>query len=83
MRIQFLFVVLPTSIIAAGIGFGLGVLISKLLDAFDPHDPLALFRTAAPWLRAFRSRMSDLADKGIAAYRERTRSHSPAHARSR
>ena len=76
----------PGVLIALGLGASLGLLIARLGDAvesFDPDDPPAPLRIAARWRRAIRSPVSDLVDKGIGAFRTRTRSHSPAHARSR
>jgi hypothetical protein len=76
----------PAVLIALGLGASLGLLIARIGDAvesFDPDDPPALLRVAARWRRALRSPVSALIDKGIGAYRTRTRSHSPAHARSR
>jgi hypothetical protein len=76
----------PAVLLALGLGAGLGVLLARLGDAvesFDPEDPPTLLRVAARWRRALRSPVSGLIDKGIFAYRTRTRSHSPAHARSR
>ena len=76
----------PAVLIALGLGVGLGLLVARLGDAVesvDPNDPPALLRVAARWRRALRSLVSDLADKGIGAYRACTRRRSPAHARSR
>jgi len=76
----------PAVLIALGLGAGLGLLVARLGDAvesFDPDHPPALLRVAARWRRALRSPVSDLVDKGIVAYRTRTRSHRPAHARFR
>ena len=76
----------PAVLIALGLGVGLGLLVARLGDAVesvDPNDPPALLRVAAPWRRALRSLVSDLADKGIGAYRTCTRRQSPVHARSR
>ena len=76
----------PSVLIALGLGVSLGLLIARIGDAvesFDPDDPPALLRVAARWRRARRSPVSALIDKGIGAFRTRTRSHSPAHARSR
>ena len=76
----------PALLIALGLGAGLGLLLARVGDAvesFDPDHPPALLRIAARWGRALRSPVSDLVDKGIVAYRTRTRSPSPAHSRSR
>ena len=76
----------PAVLLALGLGAGLGLLLARLGDAvesFDPAHPPALLRVAARWRRALRSPVSDLADKGIGAYRTRTRRPSPAHSRSR
>jgi hypothetical protein len=76
----------PAVLMALVLGAGLGLLVARLGDAvesFDPDDPPALLRVAARWRRAVRSVVSDLADKGIGAYRTCTRRRSPAHARSR
>ena len=76
----------PAVLIALGLGVGLGLLVARLGDAVesvDPNDPPALLRGAARWRRALRSLVSDLADKGIGAYRTCTRRQSPVHARSR
>ena len=76
----------PAVLIALGLGVGLGLLVARLGDAVesvDPNDPPALLRVAARWRRALRSLVSDLADKGIGAYRTWTRRQSPVHARSR
>ena len=73
-------------LLALGFGAGLGLLIARLGDAvesFDSDAPPAPLRVAARWRRALRSPVSALIDKGIGAFRTRTRSHSPAHARSR
>jgi hypothetical protein len=76
----------PAVLIALGLGVGLGRLVARLgeaVESFDPEHPPALLRIAACWRRALRSLVSDLVDKGIGAHRTRSRSHSPAHARSR
>ena len=76
----------PAVLMALGLGVGLGLLVARLGDAVesvDPNDPPALRRVAARWRRARRSLVSDLADKGIGAYRTCTRRQSPVHARSR
>jgi hypothetical protein len=67
MGIQLVLVAWLTSIVVFGLGFGLGVLLASLVEAFDPDEPLALFRVAARRLRALRSRTSDRADQGIGA----------------
>ncbi len=76
----------PPVLIALGLGVGLGLLLVRLGDAVEsvnPEDPPALLRVAARWRRAFRSPVNGFADKGIGAHRTRTRSHAPAHFRSR
>jgi hypothetical protein len=76
----------PAVLMALVLGAGLGRLVARLGDAVesvDPDDPPALLRVAARWRRTVRSVVSDLADKGIGAYRTCTRRRSPVHARSR
>jgi hypothetical protein len=62
----------PAVLMALVLGAGLGLLVARLGDAVesvDPNNPPALLRVAARWRRGVRSVVSDLAGKGIGAYR--------------
>ena len=76
----------PAVLSALILGAGLGRLVARLgdaVEAVDPKNPPALLRVAARGRRGLRSIVSDLAGKGIGAYRTWTRCRSPVHVRSR